>query len=72
MKLTWTFEEGDEGLMIDDLYQCNELPMIHIQATDGVFLVWECWDDMTFHVLSEFPELNQAIWYIQKRHKEGK
>lgn len=71
MKLTWVLEEGDEGLLIDDLYQCVELPMIHIQASDGMFIVWECWDDMTFNILSKFAELSQAISYVQKRHEEG-
>lgn len=71
MILSWIYEEGDEGLLIDDLYQCVELPMIHIQLSDGAFMVWECWDDMTFHMLSEFPKLHQAISYVQKRHEEG-
>jgi len=71
MNLTWMFEEGDEGLLIDDLYQCVEIPTIHIQESEGVFLIWECWDDMKYYEIGRFATLDEAKARVQNWYDEG-
>lgn len=65
MKLTWTYEEGDEGLLIDDIYTCNELPLVHIQDSDSGYVLWEETDDITMLVLGTFRTLTEAKCYLE-------
>lgn len=66
MTLTWTYYEGDEGLLVDPEWTCNEQQCLSIQDSDEGYILWEMTDDMTMLVHGRFKTLTGA-----KRRAQG-
>lgn len=68
MTLTWTYYEGDEGLLVDPEWTCNEQQHLSIQDSDDGYILWEMTDDVTMLVLGKYKTLTGAKKRAQSIH----